>query len=314
MGHHWVYVLKNISCTNYDSDDSYDSDGYARTFNYYVGETKRLYTRFNEHITGRGGKNTQDFDDVTLVGLYNVVNNDCFMEYRNRLLFEKEHKCGDFSINAWTFKDWKEKDASQCDRLCVENRITERCMILFKDNEFCTVAGGKYTKHNSVFNYDATDLTCIEDRPICKCGLPAEVFLSKKNEIWFKCAIANAGWVSYDHPNFTVADSCDFIQKFTEDKEYQDRYKGFKSNKNSEYVLNVPKLLHKYGSENNWNQHKPCVICDKKRYTPVFNNGYRQLCTHCVYDRWEDIKRYKHDCTKVWLFIDDDDDDDDKAS
>ena len=34
----------------------------------------------------------------------------------------------------------------------IENKITERCMLLLKDNNSCTIAGGKYTSEKCVFN------------------------------------------------------------------------------------------------------------------------------------------------------------------
>lgn len=39
----------------------------------YVGETLRLFRRFNEHLQGYGSKNTSDFQDVYLIGLYDVI-------------------------------------------------------------------------------------------------------------------------------------------------------------------------------------------------------------------------------------------------
>ena len=55
---HWVYVL--------ECEDDY----------IYVGETTRLFSRFQEHITHRGGKNTLSHTPRKLIGLYKVNGND----------------------------------------------------------------------------------------------------------------------------------------------------------------------------------------------------------------------------------------------
>ena len=55
---HWVYVL--------ECEDDY----------IYVGETTRLFSRFQEHITHHGGKNTRSHTPQKLIGLYKVNDND----------------------------------------------------------------------------------------------------------------------------------------------------------------------------------------------------------------------------------------------
>jgi len=41
-------------------------------------------------MTGRGGLNTSRFRDVTLIGLYNMINNDNFLTYHERVLSDNE--------------------------------------------------------------------------------------------------------------------------------------------------------------------------------------------------------------------------------
>ena len=53
MGKKWVYVLKN-------TDNNFKD--------IYVGETVRLFRRFNEHLEGYGAKNTDGFKNVDLIG------------------------------------------------------------------------------------------------------------------------------------------------------------------------------------------------------------------------------------------------------
>jgi len=68
MGKKWVYVLKNTN----------------NEYNYiYVGETLRLFRRFNEHLEGYGSKNTSEFQNVELIGIYDVIQNNIFIEYHS---------------------------------------------------------------------------------------------------------------------------------------------------------------------------------------------------------------------------------------
>ena len=230
MGKHWVYILKNI-------------DEYDNTINYYIGETVCLYKRLNQHLNGCGSINTFHFNNVSLVGLYNVNQNCNFIEYNSKVTAENLYKYGDFKINYFTFKKWKEslegnyeyiqtndlklkQFKSEYDYHYFENYITEMCALLFPN---CEVKGGKYTKYYVDYKdiYKNLDKNIMKERPICKCGLPAEVFLSKKNEIWFKCAISNTTWINFEHDLFNdISYPCNFIKKYLDDKFYQDEYKN----------------------------------------------------------------------------------------
>lgn len=175
-------------------------------------------------------------------------------------------------------------------------------MLLFENTEDCCVSGGKYTKDNIYVDFKKINKDEVIDRPICKCGFPSEVFLSKKNEIWFKCAVANASWVDYDNPCFSVAEPCDFIQKYIEDKEFQEKYRDFETKQSSECVRKLPRLLNKLNEQTN----PPCVLCKKEKYTPIFNAGLRPCCKICLVDRYDDIINYKPE-RKKYIFLDDKD-------
>ena len=71
---HWVYVL--------ECEDDY----------LYVGETTRLFKRFNEHLRNRGGSNTIKHKPYKLIGLYNVNNNWSFIRYRNAIKLGEYNK------------------------------------------------------------------------------------------------------------------------------------------------------------------------------------------------------------------------------
>jgi len=96
--------------------------------------------------------------------------------------------------------------------------ITEYCAFLSQDY---IVSGGKYTKSNQTVNVNQVKF----DRPVCHCNMPCDVFLSKKNEVWFKCALSNASWIEYHHPFFSVDEPCDFLQKYLGDKVQQAKYR-----------------------------------------------------------------------------------------
>jgi hypothetical protein len=59
----WVYILQ---CNN-----NY----------YYVGETKRLYSRFWEHNEGAGGLNTSTYEPENIIAIYKVSSLSKFFDY-----------------------------------------------------------------------------------------------------------------------------------------------------------------------------------------------------------------------------------------
>ena len=264
MPKHWIYIIQN------------DEDGEI-----YVGETVRLYSRLNEHLNNRGANNTKLFRYITLVGLYKISNNANFLDYRHRVKY-----WDDFELNKFIFENWRDNE-DDSDFLKIENCITEHCIINFKDN---IVRGGKYTKES--FDYDkitnSIDKDLINSRPVCKCGFPAEVFLSKNNYVFFKCAVSNANFIEYENPNFSVAEPCDFIKKYTEDTKLQLKYRDYEEKENDDCIKLLPKLY----SKNDVSSH-PCILCNKTGYACVFNFGFRQLCKNCLVHKFDQVKNYK---------------------
>jgi hypothetical protein len=274
MGKHWVYVLKY-----YYIDDEYKE----RIHGLYIGETTRLYRRFNEHIHGNGGKNTKYFGDTTdriqLVGLYDVSNNceyekykyviSTFYDYYSIMQFEE-------LVKQWRWRTQNESE--EHDFLMIENCITEMCITLNK-NTNVVVKGGKYTKDRS---YKEMTFPTYE-RPLCKCGYPSEVFLSKKSEVWFKCAVSNTNWLDYHDRLFTISEPCDFIQKYIGDIELRQKYDTYNKS-----VEKIPKIWN-VGRDENWLQSTPCIVCKKRKYSPIYSNGYRAICKLCLEERFDDI-------------------------
>jgi hypothetical protein len=63
-----------------------------------------------------------------------------------------------------------------------------------------------------------------------------------------------------------------------------------------EWVNNLPRLYNKNGDETNWTQKNPCIKCTRTAYSPVFANGYRQLCKICL-SIYEDELKQTYDIT-----------------
>lgn len=274
MGKHWVYVLQY-----YDIDEEYGE----RIRGLYIGETTRLYRRFNEHINGNGGKNTKCFGEITesikLVGLYDVSNNCEYEKYKYVISSFYDY----YSIMQFeeVVKQWKRRvlhESDYHDYLMVENCITEMCITLNKNTNI-DVKGGKYTKEGS---YKGLTLPTYE-RPVCKCGYPSEVVLSEQNEVWFRCAVSNTNWLDYQDRSFTIGKPCDFIQEYTGDIELRQKYKTY-----SKEAVKVPKIWKK-GKEGDWLQNIPCIMCKISKYSPIYCNGFRAICKVCMNERFDDI-------------------------
>lgn len=265
MGKKWVYVLKNIDNKN----------------NIYIGETLRLFRRFNEHLQGYGAKNTSNFKNVNLIGLYDVIQNNIFISYHTQI------KMGYITeLNNFTFDNIKDNiksnDIDKTLSLYLENHITEIFMNMYKNDDNYYIAGGKYTKGNYIKNYHNTN---IIDRPLCKCNLPCEVFLSKNNDFWFKCPLINTEWIDFSHINLNIPESCDFIEKYKDDIIIKNNYNDFLKKINN--IDNIP-IIEKQAIN-----ILSCVICNSFNYNPIFSKGYRQLCKNCIIDNYDKIKNYK---------------------
>ena len=221
---HWVYVL--------ECEDDY----------VYVGETTRLFRRFNEHLRSRGGSNTVKHKPYKLIGLYKVNENHSFMRYRNTVNTGEYNR---FIIDQWD---------NEGDNLLIENHITERFLYERRENdsyggglEWYKVRGGKYTRESldeTVANYrwasekegrscharnpiEYISVDTIVDRPLCKCRYPSEVKLSKdKTKIYFVCALKNV-WGDFCS-DLLVDTPCDLWQLYTDDKEVKAQYDSLK--------------------------------------------------------------------------------------
>jgi predicted GIY-YIG superfamily endonuclease len=289
MGH-WIYVL--------ECEDDY----------IYIGETRRLYRRFTEHLTSRGGSNTNKHKPYKLIGLYKVNENHSFMKYRNTI------KSGQY--NRFILDDWEE-DADNY--LLIENRITERFLYERRENdcyggglEWYKVRGGKYTRETLeeiVDRYkgasekegreymsrnpiESIPVDTIVDRPLCKCNYPSEVKLSKdKSNIYFVCALKNV-WGDF-FSDLEINKSCNFWELYTDDREIKHNYEIVKAMSKEKWILNLPLTVYK-------NNPESCISCGNSDYIGIFNNGVRRVCQTCIVKNYSSLKEeYENKCMIV---------------
>lgn len=160
---HWVYALK---------------DDYTNMI--YIGETKCLASRLNNHINGKGSLVTKEMENIELIALYKVPINMDFEE------------C--------------------CNYLDLENEITD--YYIFLHDEYDVYGGCKTNidKKYTIQEYDSK-------RPTCHCNIPCEIYKKDSNYI-FTCAYKNVEYMSDYINNDMICDtSCDFYSKIKDDRE-----------------------------------------------------------------------------------------------
>lgn len=263
---YWVYVLEN-------------DEGHI-----YVGTTTRLFSRFNEHVSGNGSVNTSRNKPDSIIGLYKVQDNTRFYEYRTCILENKEY-------NRFILERWGEDDS--IDELLIENRITERFLYeRQKDDkssnmsfENYRVKGGKYTKQD----YDIRrkiakfNLKQILDRPLCNCGAPSEVKLSKEEKIYFICPLKNI-WKDFYTAGLNVNKPCDFFEWYNEDKLVKERWDFIKPKCYEQWLNNIPVSRYRINTD-------PCIVCKRQNsYLGIFNGKVRTLCQDCFYNNYNELK------------------------
>lgn len=255
---HWVYVL----CCD---------DGYI-----YVGETARLYGRFSQHLNRRGANCTSDHMPRSLMGLYRVNENYSFLRYRNSIRNDE--------YNKFIVENWSEDDG---DHLEIENLITRRHFYQQGD-DWENVYGGKYcgSRRPSANPARIMDINDVVDRPLCKCGQPCEVKLSRdKSKIYFVCSLSNItdDWRTNFFDGLVVHNKCDFWQIYTDDKLVKERYERGLNKLGEPWFQFVPGAVGM--------SMVPCVMCEKDVYHPVFAFGRRRsVCQKCLALRYLELK------------------------
>jgi putative endonuclease len=273
---HWIYVL--------ECEDDY----------IYVGQTTRLYRRFNEHLAGNGSINTHRHTPQKLVGLYKVSDNYSFLKYRTHI---KNNEYNKFLIRDWG-------DDEESGKLEIENHITERYLYERKENdcpgggfEWYKVRGGKYTRENCTRNpVDSINHEDIVDRPLCDHNYPSEVKISKdKKTIYFVCSLKNM-WA--DFYNYILVESpCNFYKIYDEDVYIKKQYEINNVRLGEPFFLNIPIVK---------TTQDVCVICKKTNYTPIYTYSYkRRLCQSCLSNKYDEIKNTYSINTNKCLIVED---------
>lgn len=188
---HWVYVIKS-----------------SQTGAIYVGETTRLYRRWNEHMTGNGGLTTSQDDYDTLIGLYRVAHNWSFLTYYSEMMN------GVYSYQCAKYWNEEPDKSEACE---VENHITQRFRLEYKSKNWWDIQGGKYCGRNST-SLNLTNI--VIDRPLCKCGYPCEVKIKNdETKIYFVCPIPTWIDTGIDIPN-----PCNFWEEFKPYRELREKH------------------------------------------------------------------------------------------
>lgn len=197
---HWIYIIK---CNNDKA---------------YVGETKNLFSRLNQHISNRGSKHTIENKPEAICGLYKVHSNYRFLMYCREIENENpnkekiQHILDTFNDVEWNNKDWARK---------IEDFMTEN-LLQYNDID---VNGGKYVndnKHDIHKQFSVKELNIV---PLCKCGFPAEIKMvknSKYYKLYFTCCLKNV-WsgMRTDYKKIEIYPCCSFYQEFIEGLEYR---------------------------------------------------------------------------------------------
>lgn len=273
MGKHWIYVIRS---EEFEEDEE----------TIYIGQTRRLYRRFFEHMNGKGSVNTSSFESTRLIGIYNVIENEAFEQYHSNIArYNESH---DFNKPIWDFrwefKTWRNRHESE-DFLEIENLFTEMYLYLHKHRSV-NVKGGKYTRN---IDYKQMINSFPSHRPLCDCGLPAEVFLSNQDKVFFKCCISNGNWIDLGSDYFSVDEPCNFIQQY-DDKHVRDKYNVFKGKVENPSLDNISRIECLKGSPL-MRQSAPCSVCQATVYKPMFYKGYRSICHTCIDKRYDDVLR-----------------------
>jgi predicted GIY-YIG superfamily endonuclease len=271
---YWIYILR---C----------EDGY-----FYVGQTKRLYRRFWEHTSGNGGLNTKLYIPENIVAIYNASKIYKFVNYNEQvnhvLNIKRYHNYSSYYLR--NFNDTNIECVAD-DIYCAENNITE-CLMLHKKNEWDKIRGGKYVRYDIKYTYPNNK--CIEDLPLCKCGLPCDIKKNEeKNYLFFRCAKKNM-WDDLKD-KFDINDNpCNFYMEYTKDiyLRTEEKINFEKRRKTLSNLFKISDWL-KYVDINDENSPYPCVggCCRTSQNIKMRYDGNTiNLCYDCFIDNNDELK------------------------
>jgi len=188
---HWVYVIK---CANNII---------------YVGETKRLYRRLNEHCNKDSGScTTHDFYPQSLICLYKVEDDFKLINKITHPIHYDMHEKGYLNEN-------------KTSALELENYITEMSMQSMGPY-WKNVYGGKY--HIGFRPNENPSKDCLFKRPFCNCKRPADIKEWKGKKYW-RCAKKNIWDKLKDYVLNELAfsyqnDACNFYCDYNPDSNF----------------------------------------------------------------------------------------------
>jgi hypothetical protein len=273
----WVYILK--------CEDDY----------YYVGETERLYRRFWEHYSGRGGVNTSIYKPEYIVAIYKVNTLGKFIQYNNNVidtLLNNYTVHNQNGYNKWLLTKFNDDIDYEYYNLEAENNITECLMINNKDN-WEKIIGGKYTRFNCEYKFPVNNY--IKELPICKCGFPCDIKKNEdKNYLFFRCAKKNI-WDNLKEQFDIDEEPCNFYMEYSKDKQFRlEESKKFEDRR---------KTLKELFKKSFWLNNIPIYDIDEPEIcVGDCNNGYhyskisyyyeeRNLCYDCFIDKNEELSK-----------------------
>ena len=277
---HWVYILK------------------CEEDRYYVGETTRLYRRFWEHCSNRGGTNTSTYNPVEIVALYNMNMIGKFIHYNNMLkTYTQINKpITDSELKYFKYFDYFEEYYYNSKQ--VENAITECLMLKLTNNtDLSNVSGGKYTRFDVEYSKPiATHInTCL---PLCNCGLPCDIRVNyEKNHLYFRCAKKNF-WSDLRNQfeedyGFEFDEPCKYFAEYTDDLLYRQT--------DMIIFVNKKELLNTLYAKSPWlktmigKHYEYCYADCGKTYDGerciTFNNRAINICKDCFIDKYDYIKK-----------------------
>lgn len=273
----WVYILK---C----EDDRY-----------YIGETKRLFRRFWEHMNGTGGKNTSTYCVDDIIAIYRADTICKFIdydEYINEIINENIKEYKPFKLNDFN----EDSKLLYINNLDAENYITE-CMMINNKELFDKIKGGKYTKFNVNYQYPSNKYINL---PICKCKLPCDIRKNEdENYLYFRCAKKNI-WNGLIDKFDIDNEPCNFFMEYTKDKKlkiderikFENRKKILKELfKKSRWLKNV--------ELNDENYPKQCIggcYRTSASLKLTYSNQKRNLCFDCFIEKNDELKNKYNAC------------------
>jgi len=268
----WVYILK---CKG----------GF-----YYVGETRRLYRRFWEHLSGIGSLNTSIYEPEEIVALYKVETICKFFDYNE---YVSKIKDGIWYEDYKIFKLRNFNDNNEdiyYDNLYAENTITE-CLMIHNGDNWDKIRGGKYTRFDVKYQCPKNEL--INDLPLCNCGLPCDIKKNEENNyLFFRCPKKNM-WGKM----MEVFDICEEPCKFYMEYKKDEMLRLEKANKLKNRSDKIKELFKqsswlKHIEFHNFSSPNQCIGGCNRTSNSIklkYRDELRNLCFDCFIDKNEEL-------------------------